>query len=116
MQPASPPLGFLLGLSDAVHSADGLQLVRRVEDGLDQQHVRGLDDVQPVGAGVQGQQEDVDLFIVLEGAQVLLENRSIILPFEPSVRRRSCSSAGVSNSILQFVTQSNGTISPHNMK
>lgn len=92
-EPASPSLGFLLGLSNAVHSADGLQLVCRVEDRLDQQHVRGLDDVQPVGASVQGQQEDVDLFIVLEGAQVLLEKMSNILPFEPSVCRRSRSSA-----------------------
>lgn len=80
LQPAPRSLAFLLGLSNAVHSADGLQLVRWVEDRLDQQHMRGLDDVQPVGAGVQGQQQDVDLFIVFEGAQVLLENVSDISP------------------------------------
>jgi len=34
--------------------------------------VRGLDDVQAVGARVQRQQQDVDLLLVLEGAQVLL--------------------------------------------
>lgn len=76
----SPSLGLLLGLPDAVHSADGLQLVRRVEDGLHQQHVRGLDDVQPVGAGVEGQQQDVDLLVVLEGAQVLLGGASDVSP------------------------------------
>lgn len=65
-----------------MHSADGLELVRWVEDRLDQQHVRGLDDVQPVGAGVQRQQQDVDLFVVFEGAQVLLESMSSVLPVE----------------------------------
>lgn len=62
----------LLGLSDAVHPADGLELVSRVEDRLHQQHVGRLDDVQPVGAGVEREEEDVDLLIILEGAQVLL--------------------------------------------
>lgn len=62
-----------LGLADAVHPADGLQLVGRVEDGLDQQHVRRLDDVQAVGARVERQEQDVDLLLVFEGAQVLLE-------------------------------------------
>lgn len=92
LQPAPTLLGFLLGLSDAVHSADGLQLMRRVEDGLDEQHVRCLDDIQPVWASVQGEQEDVDLFIVLEGAQVLLESMSNILSYKPSVHRKSRSS------------------------
>lgn len=55
-----------------MHPADGLELVGRVEDGLHQQHVGRLDDVQPVGAGVEREEEDVDLLIVLEGAQVLL--------------------------------------------
>lgn len=65
---------FLLGLADPVNSADGLQLVGRVEDRLHQQHVSRFDDVQTVGAGVQREEEDVDLFIVFEGAQILLEN------------------------------------------
>lgn len=58
-----------------MHPADGLQLVSRVEDRLDQQHVRRLDDVQPVGARVERQEEDVDLLVVFEGAQVLLEQK-----------------------------------------
>lgn len=57
-----------------MHSADGLQLVGRVEDGLHQQHMSRFDDVQTVGAGVQREEEDVDLFIVFEGAQIFLEN------------------------------------------
>lgn len=54
-------------------SADGLELVGGVQDGLHQQDVGRLDDVQPVGAGVEREEEDVDLLLVLEGAQVLLE-------------------------------------------
>lgn len=56
-----------------MHSAYGLELVSRVEDRLYQQHVSRLDDVQTVGAGVERKEEDVDLFFVFEGAQVLLE-------------------------------------------
>lgn len=63
---------FLLGLADPVHSADGLQLVSGVEDRLDQQHVSGFDDVQAIGAGVEREEEDVDLLFVFEGAQILL--------------------------------------------
>lgn len=69
----STPRG-LLGLADPVHSAYGLQLVSRVEDRLHQQHVSRLDDVQAVGAGVERKEEDVDLFFVFEGAQILLGN------------------------------------------
>ena len=58
-----------------MYPADGLQLMGRVEDGLHQQNMGGLDDVQPVGACVERQQQDVDLLLVLEGAQVLLEAR-----------------------------------------
>lgn len=58
-----------------MHASDGLQLVGGVEDGLHQQHVRGLNDVQPVGARVQRKQQDVDLHLVLERAQVLLWGR-----------------------------------------
>lgn len=65
---------FLLGLADPVHSAYGLELVSRVEDRLHQQHVSRFDDVQTIGAGVERKEEDVDLFIVFEGAQILLEN------------------------------------------
>lgn len=62
-----------------MHSADGLQLVGGVEDGLHQQDVGGLDDVQPVGARVEGEEEDVDLVLVLEGAEVLLgQNRQTV--------------------------------------
>lgn len=56
-----------------MHSAYGLELVSRVEDRLYQQHVSRLDDVQTIGAGVERKEEDVDLFFVFEGAQVLLE-------------------------------------------
>lgn len=61
-------------MADPVNSADGLELVSGVEDRLDQQHVSRLDDVQAVGAGVERKEEDVDLFFVLEGAQILLGN------------------------------------------
>ena len=37
--------------------------------------MRGLDDVEAIGARVQREQQDVDLLLVLEGAQVLLETR-----------------------------------------
>lgn len=63
---------FLLGLADPVHPANGLELVSGVEDGLDQQHVSCFDDVQPVGARVEGEEKNVDLLFVFEGAQVLL--------------------------------------------
>lgn len=59
-----------------MHSADGLELVSRVEDRLHQQHVSRFDDVQTVGPGVERKEEDVDLFFVFEGTQVLLENLS----------------------------------------
>lgn len=72
--PGSQTPSFLLGLADPMHSADGLQLMGRVEDRLHQQHMSRFDDVQTVGAGVQREEEDVDLFIVFEGAQVFLEN------------------------------------------
>ena len=65
---------FLLGLSNPVHSADGLELVSGVEDRLHQQHVSRFDDVQPVGAGVERKEQDVDLLFVFEGAEILLEN------------------------------------------
>lgn len=67
---------FLLGLADPVHSADGLELVSRVEDRLHQQHVSRFDDVQTVGPGVERKEEDVDLLFVFEGTQVLLGNSS----------------------------------------
>ncbi len=57
-----------------MHSADGLELVSRVEDRLHQQHMSRLNDVQTVGAGVKRKEEDVDLFIVFEGTEILLEN------------------------------------------
>lgn len=63
---------FLLGLADPVHSAYGLELVSRVEDRLDQQHVSGFDDVQTVGTSVERKEEDVDLSIIFERAQILL--------------------------------------------
>lgn len=65
--------GLLLGLADPVNPAYGLELVSRVQDGLHQQNVGGLDDVQTVRAGVERKQEDVDLFIIFEGAQIFLE-------------------------------------------
>lgn len=69
----SPPPRPLLGLADPVHSAYGLELVSRVEDRLHQQNVSGLNDVETIGASVKRKQEDVDPFIILEGAQILLE-------------------------------------------
>lgn len=71
MQAAAPCL--LLGLANPVHSAYGLELVSRVKDRLHQQHVSGLNDVQTIGASVERQQEDVDPFVILEGAQIFLE-------------------------------------------
>lgn len=64
----------LLGLANPVHSANGLELVSGVEDWLHQQHVGRFDDVQTIGAGVERKEENVDLFFVFEGAQILLEN------------------------------------------
>lgn len=49
-----------------MHSAYGLELVSRVEDRLDQQHVSGFDDVQTVGTSVERKEEDVDLSIIFE--------------------------------------------------
>ena len=39
--------------------------------------MRGLDDVEAVGACVQREQQDIDVVLVLEGAQVLLGTRYI---------------------------------------
>lgn len=61
------------GLANPVHSAYGLELVSRVEDGLHQQNVGGFNDVQTIRARVERKQEDVDLFIIFEGAQIFLE-------------------------------------------
>lgn len=57
-----------------MHPADGLQLVRWVEDRLDEQHVCRFDDVQTVGARVKRKKQNVDLLLIFEGAQILLEN------------------------------------------
>lgn len=68
----APPPSILLGLANPVDSADGLELVSRVKDGLHQQNVGGFNDVQTIGAGVERKQQDVDLFIIFEGAQIFL--------------------------------------------
>lgn len=70
---AAPPPIVLLGLANPVDSADGLELVSRVKDGLHQQNVGGLNDVQTIGARVERKQQDVDLFIIFERAQIFLE-------------------------------------------
>lgn len=72
MQQSPPPPSILLGLANPVDSADGLELVSRVKDGLHQQNVGGFNDVQTIGAGVERKQQDVDLFIIFEGAQIFL--------------------------------------------
>lgn len=61
-----------LGLADAVHSADGLQLMCWVENGLHKQHMGSLDNVQAIWPCVQRQQQDVDLLFIFERTQVLL--------------------------------------------
>lgn len=68
-----PPPSVLLGLANPVDSADGLELVSRVKDGLHQQNVGGFNDVQTIGARVERKQQDVDLFIIFERAQIFLE-------------------------------------------
>ena len=60
-----PVDGGGLGLADPVHTADGLQLLRGVEDGLHQQDVAGLDQVEAVGARGDGQEEDFHVLTVL---------------------------------------------------
>lgn len=60
-------------MTNPVHSAYGLELMSRIKDWLHQQNVSGLNDVQTIGASVERKQEDVDPFIVLEGAQVFLK-------------------------------------------
>lgn len=71
--PPTPPPSVLLGLANPVDSADGLELVSRVKDGLHQQNVGGFNDVQTIGARVERKQQDVDLFIIFERAQIFLE-------------------------------------------
>lgn len=70
---SDPTHASSLGLADAMHSADGLQLMRWVENGLYKQHMCSLDDVQAVWPCVQRQQQDVDLLIIFESTQVLLK-------------------------------------------
>lgn len=61
------------GLSDSVHASDSLELLRGVEYRLHQQDVRGLNQVQTVGAGVDGQQEGRHVVTRLKAGQTFLK-------------------------------------------
>ena len=64
--------GHSLCLAHAVDTADGLLLGGHVEQRLSEQNVRCLDDVQPLGAGGEGEEEDGHLRTALEGSQTRL--------------------------------------------
>jgi len=56
-----------------VNTPDGLQLLGGVEDGLHEQDVGGLGQVEAPSPGVDGQQQDCLPCILLERLQVRLE-------------------------------------------
>ena len=77
MAPPQPPTyiavvcvcGHPLCLAHAVDTANGLLLGGHVEQRFSEQNVRCLDDVQPLGAGGEGEEEDGHLRTALEGSQ-----------------------------------------------
>lgn len=75
--PVSPL--FSLGLADAVHPANGLELMGRVQDGFHQQNMSGLDDVESVGTRVQGKEQDIYLLFIFERAEVFLKQFRLII-------------------------------------
>ena len=54
-----------------MNSADGLQLVGGVENRLNQEHMVGFDQVQPVGPGFKRHQKDFHIFPILNQNNIL---------------------------------------------
>lgn len=63
-----------LGLADPMYPPNGLQLLARVQDGLDEEDVRRLRQVEPLGAGFEGEQEAGDAVgVIFELFDVFVE-------------------------------------------
>ena len=60
-------------LSHSVHTSNGLLLSTDVQQGLNKQHVRCLDDVEPFGARVKWKKQNIHISTRLELCQVGLE-------------------------------------------
>ena len=57
-------------------TADGLHLLGGVENGLDEEHMGGLDQVESVSTGVDGKQEHRDILTVTECGKVQLGKKT----------------------------------------
>jgi hypothetical protein len=56
-------------LADAVHAGDGLQLQGRVDEGLAEEDVVGVDEVEAARVGARVQKEDLDSWVRLEASR-----------------------------------------------
>ena len=53
-------------LAQSVDTSNSLELIGRIENGLNQQDVIGFDQIQPIGPGLQRHQQYLDIIPVLK--------------------------------------------------